>query len=81
MAEIQAASADCVRVGVAWLMVRLQGAQDRGQPLVDRAIAATAVGVETALSTSEALVDRMLPPAEGDKGLDTRGFRGEGLHR
>lgn len=66
------ASADCVSVGVSWLTVRLEGAQDRGQPLVDRAIAATAVGLETALTTSEALVDRMLPPAEDDKGLWTK---------
>lgn len=63
-------SADCVNMGVAWLMVRLEVAQDRaGQPLVDRAIAAAAVGVESALTMSEALVDQMLPPTE-DKGLD-----------
>uniref|UniRef100_H3BZU1 Perilipin 6 n=1 Tax=Tetraodon nigroviridis TaxID=99883 RepID=H3BZU1_TETNG len=51
------APADCVSLGVSWLAARLEGAQDRGRPLVDRA-------VETALATSEALVDRMLPPAE-----------------
>lgn len=63
-------SADCVNTGVAWLMVRLEVAQDRaGQPLVDRAIAAAAVGVDSALTMSEALVDQMLPPTEDDKGL------------
>lgn len=56
------APADCVSLGVSWLAARLEGAQDRGRPLVDRA-------VETALATSEALVDRMLPPAEDDRGL------------
>ncbi|XP_011610637.2 perilipin-2-like isoform X2 [Takifugu rubripes] len=72
VAEIQDAasvaangSADCVNMGVAWLMVRLEVAQDRaGQPLVDRAIAAAAAGVDSALAMSEALVDRMLPPTE-----------------
>lgn len=75
MAEIQDVvsiavngSADCVSVGLAWLMVRLEGAQDRGQPLVDRAIAAVAVGLETALTASEALVDRVLPPTANDTG-------------
>lgn len=59
-------SADCVNMGVAWLMVRLEVAQDRaGQPLADRAIAAAAAGVDSALTISEALVDRMLPPTEG----------------
>lgn len=65
------ASADCVITGVAWLMVRLEGARDRGQPLVDTAVAAAVVGLETALATSEALVDRMLPPTEDNKGLWT----------
>ncbi|TNM86173.1 hypothetical protein fugu_008444 [Takifugu bimaculatus] len=72
VAEIQDAasvaahgSADCVNMGVAWLMVRLEVAQDRaGQPLVDRAMAAAAAGVDSALAMSEALVDRMLPPTE-----------------
>lgn len=72
-------SADCVNMGVAWL-VRLEVAQDRaGQPLVDRAIAAAAVGVDSALTMSEALVDQMLPPTE-DKGLDSCGSSGAALH-
>lgn len=59
-------SADCVNMGVAWLMVRWEVAQDQaGRPLVDRAIAAAAAGVDSALAMSEAVVDRMLPPAEG----------------
>lgn len=63
-------SADCVNMGVAWLMVRLEVAQVRaGPPLVDRAIAAAASGVDSALAMSEALVDRMLPPTEDDTGL------------
>lgn len=75
MAEIQDVvsvaangSADCVSLGVAWLMVRLEGAQNRGLPLLDGAVAAAAVGLEAVLGPSEALVDQMLPPAERDKG-------------
>lgn len=88
MAEVQdvvsiaaSGSADCVSMGVAWLKVRLEVAQVRGQPLVDGAVAAAAVGLETVLVASEALVDRMLPPTEDDTGLDKCRFCGEGLCR
>lgn len=76
MAEIQDVvsvaangSAACVSLGVAWLMARLEAAQNRGLPLLDGAVAAAAVGLEVVLSTSEALVDQMLPPVEHDKGV------------
>lgn len=62
-------SAECVSMGVAWLMVRVEIPQNRGLPLVDRPVAAAAAGLEIALTRSEALVDRMFPPAEDDKGL------------
>lgn len=68
-AEIQDVAdgpADCVNMGAAWLVVRLQVAQVSAAPLVVRAAAA---GVHSALAMLEALVDRMLPPSEDDTGL------------
>ena len=56
---------DCV----AWLMDMMQQGGDRAdQPLVDRAISVACMGLDSALITSEALMDRVLPPTEEDKG-------------
>lgn len=63
-------SVDCVHMAVTWLMGRIQEADDQAdQPLLERAISVASTGLDSALIMSEALMDRMLPPAEEDKGL------------
>lgn len=63
-------SVDCVHMAVTWLMGRMQQADDWAeQPLVERAVSVASVGLDSALMMSEALMDRVLPPTEEDKGL------------
>ncbi|XP_050926556.1 perilipin-2 isoform X1 [Lates calcarifer] len=59
---------DCVQHTVAWVAERMQQVDDgTNQSLVERAISVASVGLDSALSMSEALVDRVLPPTEEDK--------------
>lgn len=63
-------SVGCAHMAVTWLMGRMQQADDRAeQPLVERAVGMASVGLDSALMMSEALMDRVLPPTEEDKGL------------
>ncbi|XP_034398812.1 perilipin-2-like [Cyclopterus lumpus] len=59
----------CVEHTVAWVTGSVQQADDQtGQSLVERALSVACVGLDSALVTSEALMDRMLPATEEDKG-------------
>ncbi|XP_037530842.1 perilipin-2 [Nematolebias whitei] len=60
---------DCVQHTVTWVMSRIPQADGNGAKpsLVQRAISVTAVGLDAALTLSEALMDRALPPTEEDK--------------
>ncbi|XP_034746084.1 perilipin-2-like isoform X1 [Etheostoma cragini] len=59
---------DCAAFTVAWLMNRLQQVDNPAdQSLVVRAICVAGVGLDSALITSEALLDRVLPSTEEDK--------------
>ncbi|XP_039662154.1 perilipin-2-like isoform X1 [Perca fluviatilis] len=59
---------DCVALTVAWLMGGIQQVDDPAdQSLVVRAIGVASVGLDSALITSEALVDQMLPSTEEDE--------------
>ncbi|XP_071361375.1 perilipin-2-like isoform X2 [Trachinotus anak] len=58
---------DCVQHTVAWVMERMQQVDEgTNQTLVERAIRVSGVGLDSALSMSEALIDRVLPPTERD---------------
>lgn len=61
---------DCVQHTVTWVMSRIPQADGDGanRSLVQRAISVTALGLDSALTLSEALMDRALPPTEEDKG-------------
>lgn len=60
---------DCVQHTVTWLMGRMQQGDDQAdRPLVERAVSVASVGLDSALMLSEALMDRVLPPTEEDKG-------------
>lgn len=61
---------DCVEHTVAWLMGGIQQADDdqTDQSLVERAFSVASVGLDSALIVSEALLDRVLPPTDEDKG-------------
>ncbi|KAM8772065.1 perilipin-2-like isoform 2-T3 [Acanthopagrus schlegelii] len=64
---------DCVT----WLMDMMQQGGDRAdQPLVDRAISVACMGLDSALIRSEALMDRVLPPTEEDKGIEAHLLEG-----
>ncbi|XP_036955495.1 perilipin-2-like isoform X3 [Acanthopagrus latus] len=64
---------DCVT----WLMDMMQQGGDRAdQPLVDRAISVACMGLDAALIRSEALMDRVLPPTEEDKGIEAHLLEG-----
>lgn len=56
-------SVDCVQLAVARLV-----SDQAERPLVARAIGVAVMGLDSALSTSEALMDRVLPPTEEEKG-------------
>ncbi|XP_077426830.1 perilipin-2-like isoform X2 [Vanacampus margaritifer] len=56
---------DCVQHAVTCMMAKVQQPVD--QSLVERAVSASNVGLDSALNISEALVDRMLPPTEEEK--------------
>ncbi|XP_056228199.1 perilipin-2-like isoform X1 [Seriola aureovittata] len=59
---------DCVQHTVTWVMERMQQVDEgTNQTLVERAIIVAAVGLDSALSMSEAVMDRVLPPTEQDK--------------
>lgn len=69
---------DCAKYTVTWAMNSGQQKMDQGrnvaddganQSLVVRAISVANVGLDSALSRSEALVDQMLPPSEDDRGI------------
>lgn len=61
---------DCVQHTVAWVAERMQQVDDgTNQSLVERAVSVASVGLDSALSMSEALVDRVLPPTEEDKSM------------
>ncbi|XP_040892644.1 perilipin-2-like isoform X2 [Toxotes jaculatrix] len=59
---------DCVQHTVTWVMERMQPGDDGiDSTLVERAISVAIVGLDSALSISEALVDQVLPPSEEDR--------------
>ncbi|XP_026158907.1 perilipin-2-like [Mastacembelus armatus] len=63
---------DCVHHTVTWMMERMQQADDgTNKSFVKRAITVASVGLDSALSMSEAMVDQVLPPTEEDKKEDT----------
>lgn len=63
-------SVDCVHMLTTWLVGRVQQADDQvDQPLLERAISAASMGLDSALIMSEALMDQMLPPPEEGRGL------------
>ncbi|XP_047434892.1 perilipin-2-like isoform X3 [Mugil cephalus] len=58
---------------VTWVMSRVHQVDGGGsQSLVQRTICVVGVGLDSALSWSEALLDQVLPPSEEDEGGDTR---------
>lgn len=59
---------DCVQHTVTWVMSRIPQADGANRSLVQRAIGVTALGLDSALTLSEALMDRALPPTKEDKG-------------
>lgn len=62
-------SVDCVHMAVTRLVGGAQHASDQAeQPLVARAISVVIMGLDSALSMSEALMDQVLPPTEEEKG-------------
>ncbi|XP_047434891.1 perilipin-2-like isoform X2 [Mugil cephalus] len=62
----------CVQNTVTWVMSRVHQVDGGGsQSLVQRTICVVGVGLDSALSWSEALLDQVLPPSEEDEG-DTR---------
>nr|XP_020457839.1 perilipin-2 isoform X2 [Monopterus albus] len=63
---------DCVQHTVTWVMERMQQADEgTNQSLVERVISVASVGLDCALSVSEAMVDQVLPLTEEDKDDDT----------
>ncbi|XP_047434893.1 perilipin-2-like isoform X4 [Mugil cephalus] len=63
----------CVQNTVTWVMSRVHQVDGGGsQSLVQRTICVVGVGLDSALSWSEALLDQVLPPSEEDEGGDTR---------
>ncbi|XP_074486074.1 perilipin-2-like isoform X1 [Sebastes fasciatus] len=75
----------CVEHTVAWLTGGIQQVDEQAdQSLVERAISVASVGLDSALSTSEALMDRVLPSTEEDKEEETNlveGFEAATLRR
>lgn len=60
---------ECVQHTVAWVIERMQQADERtNHAAVERAISVASVGLDSALNMSEALMDRVLPPTEEEKG-------------
>ncbi|XP_021164835.2 perilipin-2 isoform X2 [Fundulus heteroclitus] len=58
---------------VTWMISRLHQGEDGGTlSLVERAISVASVGLDSALTLSEALVDQVLPPPEEEKEEDAR---------
>ncbi|KAG7225851.1 hypothetical protein INR49_014372, partial [Caranx melampygus] len=58
---------DCVQCTVAWLVEVMQQVHGTDQTLVERALSVAAVGLDSALNMSEALMDSVLPPTEQDE--------------
>lgn len=59
----------CVQHSMEHVMSRvLQADNQSSQPVLERAINAAGVGLDSVLNISEALIDRVLPPTEEDKG-------------
>ncbi|XP_070847108.1 perilipin-2-like [Chaetodon trifascialis] len=65
LSEIQDALSAAAHGTVTWLMGSIPQAE---RPLVQRAVSAAGMGLSSALSMSEALLDRVLPPTEEDEG-------------
>lgn len=62
---------ECVQHTVTWVVSRIPQAEDddrTNQSLVQRAIRVTTLGLDSALTLSEALVD-VFPPTEEDRGM------------
>lgn len=59
---------DCVKLTASWLMYRLQQGSDgqAAQTPVQAAIGVACLGLDSALTASEALVDHMLPAPQGE---------------
>lgn len=62
MNEIQAGMSTAANQTIEWVMSRMNDGINRS-PL-KRVVGVTTVGLDTALSLSEALVDQMLPPTQ-----------------
>lgn len=61
---------NCVQYTVTWVMERMQQVDDgTNQTLVERAISLAGLGLDSALSMSEALMDCVLPPTEEDTSM------------
>lgn len=74
MGEIQgvvSGAVECVQHTATWMVGRILQAEDDGtnQSLVQRAIRVTTLGLDSALTSSEALIDEVFPPTEEDKGM------------
>lgn len=60
---------DCVQCTVVWLVEGMQQVNATDQTLVERALSVAAVGLDSALTMSEALMDSVLPPTEQDESM------------